>query len=211
MSDALPLVFIVDDDASVRRSLARLLRHEGYEVETFTSADAYLEHPVPAVPACVVLDVRMPGRNGLELQQALTAREREDQIIFITGHGDVPMCAQAMKAGAVDFLPKPFSDDALLEAVDRALTRAKVRQEKHTVREQARVRLAQLTPRELEVFRHVIAGLLNKQIGAALGTAEHTVKLQRGQITAKLGITAVADMVRLAQQAGVPPANVENE
>ncbi len=206
MNNTLPLVLVIDDDVSVRRSLARLLTNEGYAVETFASADDYLDRTAPAGAACVVLDIRMPGLNGLELQKALAARGREDQIVFITGHGDVPMCAQAMKAGAVDFLPKPFCSEALLSAITRAMDRARVRQHKHAARDHAKALLARLSPRELEVFRCLIAGLLNKQAGAALGTVEKTIKVHRGRITAKLGMVSIADMVRLAQQAGVAPA-----
>jgi FixJ family two-component response regulator len=195
-----PPVFVIDDDASVRRSLARLLKTEGIEVVCHASAEEYLAATEAAgEAACVVLDIRMSGLNGLELQQALTARRRGDQLVFITGHGDVALCARAMKAGAVDFLTKPFSDEALLDAVDSALHRVRICN-------QARAQLAQLTPRELEVFRLLIAGRLNKQIAASLGTAEKTVKLQRGSLVAKLGVSAVADLVRLAQQAGIDPA-----
>jgi FixJ family two-component response regulator len=213
MSEPLPHVMVIDDDASVRRSLLRLLETEGYKVATFSSASSYLESPAPSSAACLVLDVQMPGMSGVELQQALAERGLGEQIVFVTGHGDVPMCARAMKDGAVDFLPKPFTEDALLDAVARAIRRAdewqaaKVnRDQAEVVRTQASASLAKLTPRELEVFRWVIAGLLNKQIGAELGTAEKTVKIQRGNITAKLGIAAVADLVRLAQQAGIEPA-----
>ena len=199
MNTPAPTVNVIDDDASVRRSLSRLLKIEGHLVEVFASAEDFLNAAPVGQAACLVLDVNMPGLNGLELQQAVIDRGRGDQIIFITGHGDVPMCAQAMKAGAVDFLPKPFRDDALLEAVDRALHRARLHND-------ACLRLSTLTARELEVFRHLIAGKLNKQIAADLGTAEKTVKLQRGSLTAKLGVSAVADLVRLAQFAGVPPA-----
>ena len=199
MNTPAPTVCVIDDDASVRRSLSRLLKTEGHAVEVFASAEEFLHAAPSGQAACLVLDIHMPGLNGLELQQALRERRCADQIIFITGHGDVPMCAQAMKAGAVDFLPKPFSDDALLEAVDRALHRARLHNE-------ACLRLSSLTTRELEVFRHLIAGKLNKQIAADLGTAEKTVKLQRGSLTAKLGVSAVADLVRLAQFADVPPA-----
>jgi FixJ family two-component response regulator len=199
-------VFVVDDDTSVRRSLARLLAADGFLVDTFASAADFLAATTGEEPACLVLDVRMPGLNGLELQQALADRGRADQIVFITGHGSVPMCAQAMKAGAVDFLPKPFTEQALLDAVTRAVARARTHAESHAAQARARARLARLTPRELEVFRHLIAGKLNKQIGADLGTSEKTVKIQRGSLTAKLGIAAVADLVRLAQQAGIGPA-----
>jgi FixJ family two-component response regulator len=200
------VVFVVDDDTSVRRSLTRLLAAHGHAVEAFASAASYLDRAPSPGPACVVLDVRMPGLSGLELQQALADRGRTDQIVFITGHGSVPMCAQAMKAGAVDFLPKPFTEVSLLDAVARAIERARTLHAESSRQSHARARLARLTPRELEVFRHLIAGKLNKQIGADLGTSEKTIKIQRGSLTAKLGLVAVADMVRLAQQAGVPPA-----
>lgn len=199
MNVSTPKVIVIDDDASVRRSLARLLKTEEHHVECFASAEAYLmEVEFPGEAACLVLDINMPGLNGLDFQEVQMERGRGDQIIFITGHGDVPMCARAMKAGAVDFQPKPFSDGELLDAVDRALHRARVHNE-------AKLRLSTLTVREMEVFRRLIAGKLNKQIAADLGTAEKTVKLQRGSLTAKLGVAAVADLVRLAQQAGVSP------
>jgi FixJ family two-component response regulator len=206
------LITVIDDDASVRRSLSRLFASEGYGVETFASADAWLKSAAPAQAVCLVLDVQMPGLNGMELQEELAQRKREDQIVFITGHGDVPMCAKAMKAGAVDFLAKPFRREELLQAVARAAERLRASSAEHAARAkdealrgQARAKIAKLTPRELEVFRWIIAGLLNKQIAAELGTAEQTVKIQRGHITSKLGVVAVADMVRLAQQAGVEP------
>lgn len=198
MSAATPRVIVIDDDASVRRSIARLLKTEGHRVECLASADEFMRSGLIAEAACLVMDIRMPGLNGLELQQALIDRRSDHQIIFITGHGDVPMCAQAMKAGAVDFLAKPFGAQELLEAVNRALQRARLLNN-------ARLRLASLTPREMEVFERLIAGKLNKQIAAELGTAEKTVKLQRGRLTAKLGMKAVADLVRLAQLAGVRP------
>jgi len=210
---SLPLIIVIDDDASVRRSLSRLFLSEGYAVETFGSADTWLKTAAPAQAVCLVLDVQMPGLNGIELQEELLRCKREDQIVFITGHGDVPMCAKAMKAGAVDFLAKPFRREELLQAVARAVERLRAKAAEHAarakddaLREQARAKIAKLTPRELEVFRWIIAGLLNKQIAAELGTAEQTVKIQRGHITAKLGVVAVAEMVRLAQQAGVEPA-----
>lgn len=198
MSAATPRVIVIDDDASVRRCIARLLKTEGHRVECLGSADEFMRSGLIAEAACLVMDIRMPGLNGLELQQALIDRRSDHQIIFITGHGDVPMCAQAMKAGAVDFLAKPFGAQELLEAVNRALQRARLLND-------ARLRLASLTPREMEVFERLIAGKLNKQIAAELGTAEKTVKLQRGRLTAKLGMKAVADLVRLAQLAGVRP------
>ena len=197
------LVFIVDDDESIRRSLGRLFRSARLVSEAFASAGAFLERPPHHGPSCVVLDVLMPGLDGLELQQALA--DREAQIVFLTGHADVPMCADAMKAGAVDFLIKPVDDERLLDAVGRALARSveirKTRSE-HTA---ARALLATLTPREFEVMQRVIAGLLNKQIADELGTAEKTIKIHRGRVMAKMGVTSVADLVRLSQAANVVP------
>ncbi len=201
-----PLVSVIDDHDSVRRSLARVLTAAGLEVETFASAGAFLAQPVRGVPGCLVLDVKMPGLSGTQLQERLLAAGRNDQIVFITAHGDVPMCAAAMKAGAVDFLSKPFSSEALLEAVRRALARAAEIARAEGAARNARERLAKLTGRELEVFRLLIAGLLNKQVGDVLGAAEKTIKNHRGQITAKLGISSVAGMLQLAKEAGVSPA-----
>ncbi|HEY5705321.1 MAG TPA: response regulator [Terrimicrobiaceae bacterium] len=205
LSDPPPggLVFVVDDDESVRRSLSRLLRSARLPAETFGSAQAYLDRAIYDRPSCLVLDVRLPDLDGLALQRALA--DREEQIVFISGHSDVPMCAQAMKAGAVDFLTKPVDDKALLAAVTRALERsAKIRRAK-AERAGARARLDRLTPREFEVLQRVIAGLLNKQIAAELGAAEKTVKIHRGRVMEKMGVTSVAELVRLAQAAGVAP------
>jgi len=203
---SLPVVSIIDDHESVRRSLARVLSAAGCAVETFDSAAAFLARPAPEPPGCLVLDVKMPAMSGMQLQERLAAAGRRDQIVFITAHGDVPMCAAAMKAGAVDFLPKPFSSSALLEAVKRALQRAAERAESDTAGRNARTRLAKLTEREREVFRFLIAGLLNKQVGAVLGAAEKTIKNHRGRITAKLGVSSIAGMLELARQAGISPA-----
>lgn len=198
------LVFIVDDDESVRRGLSRLFRSMRISVETFDSAQAYLDRETHHGASCLVLDVRMPGLDGLELQQTLTGRET--QIVFITGHGDVPMCAQALKAGAVDFLTKPVDEETLLAAVTRALERSAEIHKNKTERAAARVKLDQLTPREFEVLQRVIAGWLNKQIAAELGAAEKTVKIHRGRVMEKMGVASVAELVRLAQVAGVTPA-----
>lgn len=203
----LPVVCIIDDHESVRRSLARVLSAAGFAVEAFDSAAAFIDRPPSAdAPSCLVLDVKMPGLSGLELQARLAAEGRKDPIVFITAHGDVPMCATALKAGAVDFLPKPFTSDALLEAVQSALARAARQSESDTAGRSARERLAKLTARELEVFRLLIAGLLNKQVGAVLGAAEKTIKNHRAHITAKLGVTSVAGMIQLAREAGISPA-----
>jgi two-component system response regulator FixJ len=197
------LVCVVDDDEPVRRSLARLFRSARVTAETFSSAAAYLERVPHDGPSCLVLDVHMPGINGLELQKTLVARET--QIVFMTGHGDVPMCADAMKAGAVDFLVKPADDDHLLRAVARALVRSEEIRQRLGERAAARSRLEALTPREFEVMQRVIAGMLNKQIADDLNFAEKTVKIHRGRVMEKMGVTSVADLVRMAQAAGVAP------
>lgn len=205
-------IAVIDDDPSVRRSLVRLLDAEGFSTTSFPSASAFLEGLEKHRAECVILDVRMPGMDGLELQRILLDQAPGAGIIFVTGHGDVPMCADAMKNGAIDFLLKPFSRESLLCAIGRALNVAserkleiRARTELQAARDTARTLIARLTPRELEVFRGIIAGRLNKQIADFLGTAEKTVKIQRGSLTTKLGVTSVADMVRLAQTAGVKP------
>jgi FixJ family two-component response regulator len=201
-----PLVFVVDDDPSVRRSLANLLESGDYAVETFGSAVEFLRHAEHPGASCLVLDVRLPGLDGLSLQRHLAERGRGEQIIFITGHGDIPMGVQAMKRGAVDFLPKPFGDEQLLDAVARALARSAEAVRARGELEEIRARLATLTPREFEVFRLVIAGLLNKQIGAELGAALTTIKIHRSRVFEKLGVVSVAELTRLAQKAGINPA-----
>ena len=198
-------VFVIDDDPSVRKGLSRLLRSASYESEVFASAADFLEREPYPGPACVVVDVRMPGLNGLEFQEALIKRRREEQLVFITGHGDVPMCAQVMKAGAVDFLPKPFKPNELLECVERALLRSTEQRRTTAGRNEARRLLDLLTPREFEVMQLVATGLLNKQVGAELGMAEKTVKVHRGRVMQKLGITSVAELVRLVEKAGAAP------
>jgi FixJ family two-component response regulator len=198
-------VFVVDDDESVRTSLANLLEIEGYSVESFVSAAEFLIRAPNVGPACLVLDVRLPGLDGLALQRQLTERGRMEQIVFITGYGDIPMGIQAMKRGAVDFLPKPFEDEALLNAVAQAIARsADSWRERHEVT-QIRSRIATLTPREFEVYRLVITGSLNKQIASELGAALRTIKTHRGRVMHKLGVQSVADLVRLAQKVGVSP------
>lgn len=195
---------VVDDDEAIRRSFARLFRSVRLPAETFASAREYLERVPPDLPSCLVLDVCLPGLDGLELQQLLT--NRDEQIVFITGHGDIPMCAQAMKAGAVDFLTKPVDDEALLAAVSRALERSAEFLRRKAQRASARAKLNRLTPREFEVMRSIIAGLLNKQIAVELGAAEKTVKIHRGRVMEKMGVTSVAELVRLAETAGVAPS-----
>jgi len=194
---------VVDDDQSVRRSLRRLFTSAGYAAETFASAEDYLAREIFPGPICLVLDVRMPGVNGLDLQQVLESRGVCEQIVFITGHGDVPTCTQAMKSGAIDFLMKPFDDTELIDAVKRSLVRGKEVSRKRAERRTAREKIDKLTPREFEVLRFVIIGLLNKQIAAELKTAEKTIKVHRGRVMQKLGLTSVPDLVRLSQSAGV--------
>ena len=197
------LVFLIDDDASVRKGVSRLLRSAGYNSEAFASAPDFLTREQHSGPACVIVDVRMPGINGMDLQNVLIQRRREEQLVFITGHGDISMCAQAMKAGAVDFLPKPFRGTELLRCVDRALARS-ADQRRHSI-EKAAVRclLDLLTPREFEVMQLVITGMLNKQIASELGTAEKTIKVHRGRVMKKLGIVSVAELVRLVETARI--------
>ncbi len=194
----------MDDDESIRRSLARLFRSARLPVETFPSARTFLDRVAHDGPCCLVLDVRLPDLDGLGLQQALT--NREVQIVFLTGHGDVPMCAGAMKAGAVDFLTKPVDGETLLGAVNRALARSADVRKAAATRSVARARLDALTPREFEVMQRVIAGSLNKEIGHALGAAEKTIKIHRARVMQKMGVTSVADLVRAAQAAGVAPS-----
>src|ERR1051325_9129232 len=196
------LVFLIDDDASVRKGVSRLLRSAGYKCETFASASDFLEREQHPGPACLIVDVRMPGLNGMELQEALVQRRREEQLVFITGHGDISMCSQAMKAGAVDFLPKPFGDEQLLESVERALSRSREQRQRSAEKGDARRLLDALTPREFEVMQLVVAGMLNKQIASELAIAEKTVKVHRGRVMQQLGITSVAELVRMVEKAG---------
>jgi FixJ family two-component response regulator len=200
------LVFAIDDDTSVRKGLARLLRSAGYKSQVFESAVDFLARTPYDGPCCVIVDVQMPGLNGMDLQKDLLQRGRDEQLIFITGHGDIPMCAEAMKAGAVDFLPKPFDDHALLQCIQNALVRSAEQRRLAAEANEARSVLDLLTPREFEVMQLVITGMLNKQIAAKLGTAERTVKVHRGRVMQKLQVPSVAELVRLVQKAGVAPA-----
>jgi FixJ family two-component response regulator len=205
MTESKERVFVIDDDPSVRKGLARLLASAGYESEVFSSAAMFLaREPYPG-PACVVVDVQMPELSGLQFQEALIKRRREEQLVFITGHGDIPMCAQVMKAGAVDFLPKPFRPKELLDCVKRAMTRSAEQRRTAAGKNEARGRLDLLTPREFEVMQLVATGLLNKQVGAELGMAEKTVKVHRGRVMQKLGINSVAELVRFVEKAGAAP------
>jgi FixJ family two-component response regulator len=208
VSGARELVCAVDDDQSVRRGLRRLFKSAGYAAETFASAEDYLAREIFQGPICLVLDVRMPGLKGPGLQEALEKRGACEQIVFLTGHGDVPTATRAMKKGAVDFLIKPFDGGELVEAVKRALGRSKEYLRQRGERREARALVDKLTPREFEVLRFVIKGLLNKQIAAEMDTAEKTIKVHRGRVMQKLGATSVPDLVRISQRAGVsPPRN----
>ena len=171
----------------------------------FESASGFLAREQHLGPACIIVDVRMPGLNGMDLQETLIRREREEQLIFITGHGDISMCARAMKAGAVDFLPKPFKSRELLKCIEQALDRSAKQRHRAAEKNEARRLLDLLTPRELEVMKLVITGMLNKQIAGELGTAEKTVKVHRGRMMRKLNVTSVAELVRLAEKASLAP------
>src|SRR6266566_4372376 len=199
------VVFVIDDDEAVRKSLKRLLRAADYETEVFDSAANYLARPPDARPSCSIVDVQMPGLNGIELQEALIKQRREEQLIFITGHGNIAMCARVMKAGAVDFLPKPFKSRELLKCVEQALDRSAKQRYREAAKNEARHLLDLLTPREFEVMQLVITGMLNKQIAGELGTAEKTVKVHRHKVMQKLGVTSVAALVRLVERAGIAP------
>ena len=208
MIPANSLVFLIDDDASLRKGVSRLLRSAGYKSETFGSASDFLARERHAGPACVVVDVRMPGLNGMDLQTLLIERRREEQLVFITGHGNISMCAEAMKAGAVDFLPKPFRDTDLLESVERALARSAEQRRLAAERAAARCLLDALTPREFEVMQLVVTGMLNKQIAGELSTKEKTIKVHRGRVMKKLGVVSVAELVRLVEKARIAPRYV---
>jgi FixJ family two-component response regulator len=199
------MVFVIDDDDSVRKSLGRMLDAADYSVELFKSASEFLSRPAHSGPSCVIVDVQMPGLNGIELQKALIQRRREEQLVFITGHGNIPMCAKAMKAGAVDFLPKPFKHKELLESVERALGRSVEQGRRVSKKKHARNLLDRLTPREFEVMELVARGLLNKQIAGELGIAETTVKCHRAHVMQKLEITSVPELMRVLEKAEVSP------
>jgi FixJ family two-component response regulator len=204
MMDAEALVFVVDDDAPMRASLQNLLRSVGLRVEAFASAQEFLRSTRPDVPSCLVLDVRLPGLSGLELQQRLAAGDMAMPIIFITGHGDIPMTVQAMKAGAVEFLSKPFRDQVLLDAIQQALARDRAAHEQRAQSEELRRRYRSLTPRERDVLALVVTGLLNKQIAGELGTSEASVKVHRQHVMAKMGAGSLAALVRMTDRLGIP-------
>jgi FixJ family two-component response regulator len=202
MPDVPPIIFVVDDDLSVRESLELLIKSAGWQPELFVSAQEFLSRPRPSVPCCLVLDVTLPGLSGLELQKQLA--ERTDMpIIFITGHGDVPMSVQAMKAGAVEFLTKPFKDDVLLDAIRGAIDHSRAALRLDSEMRLLRKRYESLTPREREVMALVVSGLLNKQVGGELGISEITVKAHRGQVMRKMKADSLADLVTMAARLGL--------
>lgn len=203
MTDKEVVIYVIDDDVSVRKGLSLLIRSAGYRVETFTSAEEFLSNAIPESLGCIVLDVKMRGMSGLDLQEHLYKDDRHLPIIFITGHGDIPMGVQAIKKGAIDFLTKPFDDIELLSLVEGALQ--KCRQEKAVLDQvyDFRRRLKTLTPREYDVFLQVLSGGMNKQIAGNLNIKEHTVKVHRGRVMQKLGVASLADLVRLAEKAKV--------
>jgi FixJ family two-component response regulator len=203
MSHATPLVYVVDDDVSVRESLDALIRCAGWHSETFESAEEFLSHPRVPAPSCLVLDVTLPALNGLDLQQRIADERVDMPIIFVTGFGDVPMTVKAMKAGAVDFLTKPFSDDVLLTAIDQALDRSRAMLAFESEMSALRERQASLSHREQEVMALVVSGLLNKQVGFELGISEITVKAHRGRMMRKMEATSLADLVNKAAKLGI--------
>lgn len=194
-----PTVYVVDDDGSVREALDSLIRSAGMRVETFSSAGEFFRHPRPEGPSCLVLDVRLPDQSGLEIQRELAAGGHSLPIIFITGHGDIPMSVRAMKAGAVEFLTKPFRDQDLLHAIHAAIERERSHWKRRAGLADLQARHAGLTPRERQVMAGVVQGLLNKQIAAQLGTSEVTVKIQRGRAMKKMGAVSLAELVRISE------------
>jgi len=198
-----PVVYVVDDDASMRKALANLVQSVGLRAETFATAPEFLAVKLPTGPCCLILDVRLPGLSGLDFQAKLAGANIEIPVIFITGHGDIPMTVRAMKAGAVEFLTKPFRDQDLLDAIQVALERDKARHEGEKVLSTLRLKFETLTPREQEVMAYVTGGLMNKQVAAEIGITENTVKVHRGNVTRKMGAKSLAELVRMADLLGV--------
>ena len=200
------VVFVVDDDSLVREAIKSLIRSVGLQVETFESAQEFLRSKRPDAPGCVVLDVRLPGLSGLDLQRELAAHGINLPVIFITGHGDIPMSVRAMKAGALEFLTKPFRDQDLLDAIQQALERDRSARQHGKETTELRERFDSLTSREREVMGLVVSGLLNKQIAGELGTSEVTIKIHRSQVMKKMGAGSLAELVRMTEKLGIPPA-----
>ena len=200
---AQPVVFVIDDDASVRAAISSLIRSVGLRAEVFASVSEFLAHKRSSATSCIILDVRLPGVSGLEFQSELAKANAQIPIIFITGHGDIPMTVKAMKAGAVEFLTKPFRDQDLLDAIQVALERARVREEKERGVFELRKKFETLTPREQEVMGWIAGGLLNKQVAAEIGVTEVTVKVHRGNVMRKMAAKSFADLVRMAELLGV--------
>ena len=197
------VVFIVDDDASVRKALDRLVRSVGLHAEAYASAAEFMGARLPDVPCCLVLDVRLPGLSGLDFQAELVKAKKQIPIIFITGHGDIPMSVKAMKAGAVEFMTKPFRDQDMLDAIQAALEQARARHQDEKAISELRAKFQTLTPREQEVMAWVTGGLLNKQVAVEIGVTEVTVKVHRGNVTRKMGAKSLADLVRMADMLGI--------
>lgn len=204
MSEQQPIVFVVDDDDAVRASLERLIRSAGFIVKTFASASQFLESEKPDAPGCLVLDVKLPGLGGLDLQRRLAESDSAIPIVFITGHGDIPMSVRAIKAGAVEFLTKPFRDQDLLDAINQGIQLDRTTREWKAEIGKLRDRYETLTPREQEVMQLVVTGLLNKQIAMELGTSEITIKVHRGQVMQKMRANSLADLVRISEKLGTP-------
>ena len=207
MTETKPTIFIVDDDPSVRESTELMLKSVGFHVKTFVSAQEFLKANLQEGPGCLILDVRMPGMSGLDLQEKLVSAKTPLPVIFITGHGTVPMSVRAMKAGAVDFLQKPFEEQDLLDAINRAITQQRERKSKRDEADQLQQHLKALTPREYEVFSLLVTGMSNKEIAHKLGTSERTVKAHRAQIMEKMNAGSLADLVRFAEKLKTHPSD----
>ncbi len=202
-AELLPIVFVIDDDASLRESLSRLFRSVGLQVETFTSAPEFLHGTLPDVPSCLVLDVRLPGLSGLDFQSELAKASIDIPIVFMTGHGDIPMTVRAMKAGAIEFLPKPFRDQDMLDAVQIGLERDRDRRKNADSAAKLKASFERLTAREQEIMGFVTSGLMNKQIAGQIGVSEITVKVHRGSVMRKMGAKSLAELVRMADALGI--------